>query len=52
MKGCKNIDTFSLKEEQQESQYLSSIPGMVNSIKKAAAEPMDTCIPYNPAERW
>ncbi len=30
----------------QETLYLSSIPGMVESIKAAAAEPLSECSPY------
>ena len=29
----------------QETLYLTSIPGMSDSIKKAAAEPIEDCIP-------
>jgi len=35
-----------------ETLKLCSIPGMAESIKAAAAEPIDTCIPYNPDEAW
>lgn len=35
-----------------DTQYLSSIPGMVDSIKAAAQEPAEECIPYDPSEKW
>ncbi|WP_026100920.1 type II toxin-antitoxin system Phd/YefM family antitoxin [Synechococcus sp. PCC 7336] len=31
----------------QETLYLSSIPGMIESIKKAAAEPVEECVPLD-----
>lgn len=35
-----------------ETLRLSSIPGMVESIKAAAQEPLEDCIPYDPDEPW
>jgi len=35
-----------------ETLHLCSIPGMVDSIKAAAAEPVENCTPYNPDEAW
>ena len=35
-----------------ETLHLSVIPGMVESIQKAAEEPLDTCVPYDPSEPW
>ncbi len=35
-----------------ETLHLSSIPGMVDSIKRAAAEPLEDCAPYDPEEDW
>lgn len=45
-----------MSEEEYKSMVetlrLSSIPGMVESIKAAAAEPASECVPYDPAEPW
>ena len=35
-----------------ETLHLSSIPGMVESIKEAAKEPLEECVPYDPEEAW
>ena len=35
-----------------ETLYLSSVPGMVDSIRSAAAEPLEECVPYHPEEDW
>ncbi len=35
-----------------ESLYLSSVPGLVDSIKAAADEPLEECVPYDPEEKW
>ena len=35
-----------------ETLHLSSIPGMEDSIKAAAAEPWEDCTPYDPDEAW
>ena len=36
----------------QETLYLYSIPGMVDSIIKAGQEPLSACTPYDPNEEW
>ncbi|MBR1438626.1 MAG: type II toxin-antitoxin system Phd/YefM family antitoxin [Synergistaceae bacterium] len=36
----------------QETLYLYSIPGMVESIKAAEREPLSECRVYNPNEEW
>ena len=36
----------------QETLYLYSIPGMVESIKAAREEPLSECTPYDPNEKW
>jgi len=35
-----------------ETLRLCSIPGMAESIKAAAAEPDEDCVPYDPKEAW
>ena len=35
-----------------ETLHLCSIPGMEDSIKAAAAEPLEDCTPYDPDEAW
>ena len=35
-----------------ETLYLMSVPGMADSIRAAAAEPVEDCVPYDPKERW
>ena len=35
---------FSLGLFENDTDYLSAMPGMVESIKTAAAEPMDNCV--------
>lgn len=35
-----------------ETLHLSSIPGMVDSILAAEAEPIESCVPYDPSEEW
>lgn len=35
-----------------ETLHLSSIPGMTESIKAAAEEPIEDCVTYDPAEPW
>ncbi len=35
-----------------ETLYLTSIPGMTDSIKAAAQEPPEDCVPYDPEEPW
>ena len=36
----------------QETVYLYSIPGMVESIIEAKFEPLSKCRPYDPNEEW
>ena len=36
----------------QETLYLYSIPGMVESIIAAGKEPLSECRPYDPNEEW
>ena len=40
------------KMADSDTQYLSSIPGMVDSIKAAQREPVEECVPYDPNENW
>lgn len=35
-----------------ETLHLTSIPGMTESLKAAAAEPLEECVPYDPEEAW
>lgn len=35
-----------------ETLHLCSIPGMEDSIRSAAAEPLDDCVRYDPNEAW
>ena len=35
-----------------ETVYLSSIPGMADSIRAGMNEPLDKCVPYDPKEPW
>ncbi len=54
--NTKNGNAVLLSEEDyrnmMETLHLSVIPGMVESIREAAEEPLDTCIPYDPNEPW
>ncbi len=36
----------------QETMYLCSIPGMIESIKAAREEPLSECRIYDPNEEW
>lgn len=36
----------------QETMYLYSIPGLVESILEAGKEPLSECTPYDPNEEW
>ncbi len=36
----------------QETIYLNSIPGMVESIIEAGKEPLEECIAYDPEQDW
>lgn len=35
-----------------ETLHLASIPGMEETLKAAAAEPLEECTPYDPDEAW
>ena len=54
--NTKNGNAVLLSEEDyrnmMETLHLSVISGMVESIQKAAEEPLDTCVPYDPSEPW
>ena len=54
--STKNGNAVLLSEEDynsmMETLHLSAIPGMVDSIKSAAAEPLEECVPYDPHEDW
>lgn len=54
--NTKNGNVVVLSEEEyngmMETLYLMSVPGMVESIKEAANEPIEECIPYDPEEEW
>ena len=54
--NTKNGNAVLLSEEDyrnmMETLHLSVIPGMVEGIQKAAEEPLDTCVPYDPSEPW
>ena len=49
-------NTALVSEEEwnslQETMYIYSIPGMVESIKAASQEPLSECITYDPDEEW
>lgn len=52
----KNGNAVVISEEEYngmlETLRLMSIPGMVESIKEAAAEPVEDCAVYDPDEEW
>lgn len=54
--STKSGNAVILSEEDYNSMletlHLCSIPGMEESIKSAAAEPLEGCTPYNPDEVW
>jgi len=35
-----------------ETEYLNSIPNLVDSIIEAAKEPIEDCVIYEPSEEW
>lgn len=35
-----------------ETLHLTSIPGMTKRLHKAAAEPIEECVKYDPEEEW
>lgn len=54
--STKNGNAVIISEEDYNSMletlHLCSIPGMEESIKAAAAEPLEDCTPYDPNEVW
>lgn len=54
--STKNGNAVLLSEEDYngllETARLSAIPGMVDSILAAQAEPLEECVPYDPKEDW
>ena len=54
--STKNGNAVLMSEDDykglMETVHLCSIPGMVDSIKAAQAEPVEECVPYNPNEVW
>lgn len=54
--STKNGNAVLLSEEDYngllETARLSAIPGMVDSILAAQAEPPEECVPYDPEEDW
>lgn len=54
--NTKNGNAVIISEEDYNSMvetlHLCSIPGMVESIKAAQKEPMETCSPYDSNEAW
>ena len=54
--GSQGKNAVLLSEDEwnsiQETLYLSSIPGMVDSIIKAGEEPSSMCSKYVPDEEW
>ena len=41
------VEKIEAGEYVSDDEYLSSIPGMMESIKEGANEPPEKCIPYN-----
>ena len=54
--STKNGNAILISEEDyegiMETLYLNSIPGMVQSIRSAADEPIEECAKYVPGEEW
>ena len=54
--NTKNGNAIIMSEEDyrgiMETLYLTSIPGMKESIFEGAKEPVDECEKYDPAEEW
>lgn len=54
--NTKNGNAVIMSEEDyrgiMETLYLTSIPGMKESILEGAKEPVDECEKYDPAEEW
>lgn len=54
--NTKNGNAIVMSEEDyrglMETLYLTSIPGMTESIRAAAKEPAESCKPFDPKEEW
>ena len=54
--STKNGNAVMLAEDDYnamlETLNLVSIPGMTERLHKAAAEPLDQCVEYDPSEEW
>lgn len=54
--NSKGNNTVLISEDDwhaiEETLYLHNVPGLVESIKQASAEPIEECIPYNEDEEW
>lgn len=54
--NTKNGNAIVMSEEDyrglMETLYLTSIPGMTQSIRDAAKEPAESCKHYDPKEEW
>ncbi len=52
----KNGNAVLLSEQDYrsllETVYLTSIPSMTESLRAAAAEPLEDCVPYDHEEPW
>lgn len=48
-KGLKKQATIKAPDD---TAHLEAIPGMVDSILTAQAEPLEECTPYDPNENW
>lgn len=54
--STKNGNAIIISEDEYNSMietlYLKSVPGLTESIKEAAAEPLEDCAVYAPEEEW
>lgn len=54
--STKNGNAVMLAEDEYnsllETLHLTSIPGMTERLHKAAEEPLDQCVKYDPSEEW
>ena len=54
--STKNGNAVIISEDDYNSMletlHLTSIQGMVDSIKAAEREPLEECVPYDPEEKW
>lgn len=54
--STKNGNAVLVSEEEYnsllETLHLCAIPGMVDSVKAAEREPVESCTPYDPNEAW